>query len=167
MPYKNSQVAEYGDSFASWVEDDFSKFISSLITALPVSALTIVVPLFLLIHYSLISQVHHSESQASFVRKWLTSSSFKPVQPMFMHKIGMLSVLHLIIFQMRIPRSTCWRFRPSSASRLRQEYRRGKPATVFMLTHRDWSIKRGRTWCMYKPIANHSSMIRSAYLMII
>ena len=43
MPYKNSQVAEYGDSFASWVEDDFSKFISSLITALPVSALTIVV----------------------------------------------------------------------------------------------------------------------------
>ena len=31
LPYKNSQVAEYGDSFASWVEDDFSKFISSLI----------------------------------------------------------------------------------------------------------------------------------------
>ena len=43
MLYKNSQVADYGDSFASWVEDDFSKFISSLITALPVSALTIVV----------------------------------------------------------------------------------------------------------------------------
>ena len=42
MPYKNSQVADYGDSFASWLEDDFSKFISSLITALPVSALTIV-----------------------------------------------------------------------------------------------------------------------------
>ena len=42
MTYKNSQVADYGDSFASWVEDDFSKFIS-LITALPVSALTIVV----------------------------------------------------------------------------------------------------------------------------
>ena len=53
MPYKNSQVADYGDSFASWVEDDFSKFISSLITALPVSALTIVVSLFIWLFISL------------------------------------------------------------------------------------------------------------------
>ena len=43
LPYKNSQVADYGDNFAAWGEEDFSAFISSLTAALPLSPLTLVV----------------------------------------------------------------------------------------------------------------------------
>ena len=47
MPYKDSQSAEYGDHFNSWSEEDFSKFLGSLIAAIPLSALTLVVFIFL------------------------------------------------------------------------------------------------------------------------
>lgn len=38
-----------------------------------------------------LSQVHHSENQAAFVRRWLTTAGFKPVVPMYMHKFGKFS----------------------------------------------------------------------------
>ena len=95
IPYKDSQSTEYGEHFNSWCEDDFSKFLGSLIAAIPLSALTLVVSIFLWI---LSLQVHHGESQAPFVRRWLTTSSFKPVIPMFMVKYGNLFTL-VLIFQ--------------------------------------------------------------------
>jgi len=74
LPYKDSQMAKYGENFQAWSEEDFSSFLGSLTAAIPISPLTMV--------------VHHSEQQASFVRRWMTTSSFKPVVPMFMHKFG-------------------------------------------------------------------------------
>ena len=73
MPYKDSQVDQYGENFSSGTEDDFSRFLGSLTAAIPLSALVMV--------------VHHSEQQAGFVRRWLTTSSFKPI-PMYQHKFG-------------------------------------------------------------------------------
>lgn len=43
LPYRDSQVAEYGDNFARWNEEDFSRFVGSLTAALPLSPLTLVV----------------------------------------------------------------------------------------------------------------------------
>jgi len=96
MPYNDSQAVEYGELFNSWTEDDFSRFVGSLIASIPLSALTLVVSIVLCF---LLLQVHHSENQASFVRRWLTTSSFKPVIPMFMVKYGKLFI-RLLIFQL-------------------------------------------------------------------
>jgi hypothetical protein len=74
LPYNDSQMAKYGDHFAAWGEEDFSQFVGSLVAAIPISPLTMI--------------VHHSIQQAGFVRRWLTTSSFKPVIPMYLHKIG-------------------------------------------------------------------------------
>ena len=47
LPYRDSQVADYGEHFQKWSEDDFSRFLGSLTAALPLSPLTLVVCLIL------------------------------------------------------------------------------------------------------------------------
>ena len=43
MPYKKSQVAEYGPSFVPWEEEQFSQMLGSLTGGLPLNSFACVV----------------------------------------------------------------------------------------------------------------------------
>ena len=51
MPYKETQVSDYGPSFAPWDEDQFSQMLGSLTGGLPLNSIACVVPFFRLIDY--------------------------------------------------------------------------------------------------------------------
>ena len=50
MPYKKSQVAEYGPSFVPWEEEQFSQMLGSLTGGLPLNSIACM-PFFRLIDY--------------------------------------------------------------------------------------------------------------------